>query len=162
MLPEKDLTRLARLLGMLGSNHDGEVASAGRMAHRLVATHKLSWDELLKNGTQPGSVDKLYTQDDIVASYNAGLHEGMKQGMDQARAAEAVAKFRSTNQYRRSLAPWRAWCQDALDEAADDLSEWEYGFLESFIQRGFDTPTPKQEAVMRRIATKIGIAPPNF
>jgi hypothetical protein len=39
--------RLVRLLGMLGSAHDGEVANAGRMADRLIREHGLTWPQVI-------------------------------------------------------------------------------------------------------------------
>jgi hypothetical protein len=39
--------RLVRLLGMLGSAHDGEVANAGRMADRLIREHGLTWSQII-------------------------------------------------------------------------------------------------------------------
>jgi hypothetical protein len=39
--------RLVRLLGMLGSEHDGEVVNAGRMADRLVRQHGLTWPDII-------------------------------------------------------------------------------------------------------------------
>jgi hypothetical protein len=39
--------RLGKLLGMLGSDHDGEVAAAGRAADRLVREAGLTWREVL-------------------------------------------------------------------------------------------------------------------
>jgi hypothetical protein len=39
--------RLSKLLGMLGSHHDGEVACAGRMAHALIVAAGTTWPELL-------------------------------------------------------------------------------------------------------------------
>jgi hypothetical protein len=39
--------RLSRLLGMLGSHHDGEVVTAGRMAHSLISASHMTWPELL-------------------------------------------------------------------------------------------------------------------
>jgi hypothetical protein len=39
--------RLARLLGMLGSDHDGEVVNAGRMADRLVRQNGLTWPDII-------------------------------------------------------------------------------------------------------------------
>jgi hypothetical protein len=44
---ETDRTRLIRLLRMFGSDFDGEVASAARRAHELVASRQLDWDELI-------------------------------------------------------------------------------------------------------------------
>jgi hypothetical protein len=40
--------RLVRLLDMLGSAHDGEVANAGRMADSLIRKHGLSEQESLR------------------------------------------------------------------------------------------------------------------
>jgi hypothetical protein len=42
-LPAKARTRLAALLGMLGSDHDGEVTNAARAARRLIQHHGLTW-----------------------------------------------------------------------------------------------------------------------
>ena len=39
--------RLIRLLGMLGSAHDGEIANAGRMADRLVRGLGLTWRDVI-------------------------------------------------------------------------------------------------------------------
>lgn len=46
-LPPEDRIRLARLLGMLGSRHAGEIANAGRLADRLVRDHGLTWHDVL-------------------------------------------------------------------------------------------------------------------
>jgi hypothetical protein len=42
--------RLIRLLGMLGSSHNGEVANAGRMADRLVRDAGLTWQDVIASG----------------------------------------------------------------------------------------------------------------
>jgi hypothetical protein len=39
--------RLVRLLGMLGSAHDGEVATAGRKADRLIRERGLNWSQII-------------------------------------------------------------------------------------------------------------------
>ena len=39
--------RLAKLLGLLGSDHDGEVAAAGRRAHKLLTEAKLTWHAVI-------------------------------------------------------------------------------------------------------------------
>lgn len=48
--PEKQLdrTKLAKLLGMLGSAHDGEIAAAGRKANALVKAAGITWEEAIK------------------------------------------------------------------------------------------------------------------
>ena len=42
-----DLRRLARVCGLLGSDHDGEALAAARQAEKLRKKVGLSWDELL-------------------------------------------------------------------------------------------------------------------
>jgi hypothetical protein len=42
-----DLAKLAKVLGMLGSDHDGEIAAAGRRANAMVRGAGLTWDQLL-------------------------------------------------------------------------------------------------------------------
>jgi hypothetical protein len=48
-----DLVRMARILGMLGSDHEGERASAALAAHRLLKITGSSWVELLMPGREP-------------------------------------------------------------------------------------------------------------
>lgn len=40
-------SRLVKLLGMLGSAHDGEALTAGRLADRLVRQANLTWDDII-------------------------------------------------------------------------------------------------------------------
>jgi hypothetical protein len=47
MSAEIDRAQLARILGMLGSAHDGEVVAAGRMAERMRAAAGATWFEPL-------------------------------------------------------------------------------------------------------------------
>lgn len=46
-LPPLDRDRLARVLGMLGSAHDGEIAAAGRRANALVIAAGLTWPQVV-------------------------------------------------------------------------------------------------------------------
>lgn len=47
-LPAEARTRLARLLGMLGSDHAGERDNAATAAHRLVQQHGLTWRQVVE------------------------------------------------------------------------------------------------------------------
>ena len=42
-----DLTRLAKLLELLGSDQNGEVMNAARAAHRMVRGSKMTWSEII-------------------------------------------------------------------------------------------------------------------
>jgi hypothetical protein len=39
--------KLVKILGMLGSNYDGEIAAAGRQANAMVRRAGLTWDEVI-------------------------------------------------------------------------------------------------------------------
>lgn len=57
-LAPADSARLAKLLGLLGSNHSGERAAAGLKAHRLVSSRNLSWSDLLAPARLTGPSDR--------------------------------------------------------------------------------------------------------
>ncbi|WP_376958016.1 hypothetical protein ABNQ39_13255 [Azospirillum sp. A26] len=50
-----NLDRLAKLLGMLGSNADGEVLNAGRSASEMIKKSNLQWSDILN---KPSSEDE--------------------------------------------------------------------------------------------------------
>jgi hypothetical protein len=50
-LPPADTSRLVKLLGMLGSAHDGERAAAALKAHNLVAERRLTWSDVIPSGS---------------------------------------------------------------------------------------------------------------
>jgi hypothetical protein len=52
-LADADRDRLTRLLGMLGSDFDGEVANAGRLADKLVRSAGLTWGAVLAPALPP-------------------------------------------------------------------------------------------------------------
>lgn len=60
-MPGLDRDKLAKMLGMLGSRHDGEVTAAGRSAHILLKDAGATWTEVLAppDGANPFGHDKL-------------------------------------------------------------------------------------------------------
>jgi len=40
--------KLVKVLGLLGSDHDGEVAAAGRRAHSMLKAEGLTWSDVIK------------------------------------------------------------------------------------------------------------------
>jgi hypothetical protein len=46
-LPPDIAAKLAKVLGMLGSDHDGEVAAAGRRANALIRSAGLTWAQVI-------------------------------------------------------------------------------------------------------------------
>ena len=53
--------RLTKLLGMLGSSHDGERASAALKANELVLRHGLTWGDVIppRSSTSTSSVEEM-------------------------------------------------------------------------------------------------------
>ncbi|HEX9463304.1 MAG TPA: hypothetical protein VGB82_11965 [Alphaproteobacteria bacterium] len=74
MAPKLDRRRLAKVLGMLGSRHDGEVLAAARLAQYMVGQAKTSWAEILdiKPGEEP---EPLPQEDEVAAAAAARSHK---------------------------------------------------------------------------------------
>jgi hypothetical protein len=57
-LAASDLARLTHLLGMLGSDHLGEVANAGRLADKMVRAAGLTWPDIITLALPPHGTDQ--------------------------------------------------------------------------------------------------------
>ncbi|MEO8883572.1 MAG: hypothetical protein ABI377_09215 [Devosia sp.] len=83
-MQRRSLTRLVRILGLLGSDQPGERASAAQAAHRLVTSLGVTWMELL----QPPAEVKTKVVVQRVRDYD----------LDQQAAAEArMRQLKTTN-----------------------------------------------------------------
>jgi hypothetical protein len=119
-----DVERLAKILGRLGSDFDGERAAAGALAARFLKQRHLTWAELLEPAAPVPAAPIC------------------------PRCRRPSPEF-----------GWRRLADLCLQigQEFDLLSEWEAGFLGSLRCRGYP-PTAKQAAVLRRIATSLGVA----
>lgn len=118
--------RLAKILGMLGSAHDGEVLAAARAAQEALGEIGMTWEELIA-----GDTDSSHRPPNGHQTHRA-----------------------------RQPANWQAFALRLVTTHTNELTEWEYGFTNSFIVKGWARPTTKQKAVFERIASKIGIETP--
>lgn len=77
MAAKLDRRRLVKVLGMLGSRHDGEVLAAARLAQYMIGQAKVSWAELLdvKPGEEP---EPLPQEDDVQAAATAAAAQARK------------------------------------------------------------------------------------
>jgi hypothetical protein len=152
-----DLYKLAKVLAMAGSQHDGERANAAALADRMRRAAGLTWAELLNPtaGSSRGSGDSAAWQ----AAYAAGRQAGYAAGL--------AAATKETGQ-RSKATPGGRWeddgqaGEDRWEEFAGnepDLAEW----ITEKADRGqefakslragvckFGSLTPKQEAAVRR------------
>jgi len=66
MAAKLDRRRLVKVLGMLGSRHDGEVLAAARLAQYMIGQAKTSWAEVLE--VKPGEEPEPVAQEDNLAA----------------------------------------------------------------------------------------------
>jgi len=71
-LTQAERTKLLGVLGMLGSDHDGERAAAGLLAVKLLRERGLGWDDVLAP-PPPAPDDRSWKQDAIEAGRSPGL-----------------------------------------------------------------------------------------
>lgn len=133
--------KLIALLGMLGSAHDGEKLNAARLAQRTLGEMGLTWEEFC--GAQPNS------KGDSTAYMN-GYNDGYRTGLAKGHASAVVKKPMT----------WVAFCRDLQQNYYDNLNDWEQGFVDNYVSRGWSEPTPKQRSVFERIASKCDVELP--
>lgn len=132
--------KLAKVLAMAGSQHDGERANAAALADRMVKAAGLTWDRVLAVG---GGASRQTFNTGHHSAYQAGFDAGVK-----AAARGAAAEQRSGEQ---------RW--DEFAEANPELAAW----ITKGAKRGlefakslragvckFGSLTERQEAAVRR------------
>jgi len=73
-----DRERLARVLGMLGSSHDGEVLNAARLAVRIVKESGSIWEQVITpdmNGIGVEAARVLAAENDELRDINRQIGE---------------------------------------------------------------------------------------
>ena len=143
-----EIVELIKILKMLGSNHDGEVLNAARIAHKHVEALG-GWEVVIGAPPQPPSGvnrasvgEKALRDKELKAAYDNGF----------AAAVKAGQKVRTTN--------WRQWAKDLVDEQEDCLSDWEIKFFGGFGNGKFYVPTAKQRAVFEKVAARLDLELP--
>lgn len=104
--------RLAKILGMLGSTHDGEIAAAGRAAVALIKSAGLTWPDVVgaKGGSREGwpplpprhADDEIYRRTHFVIGALPGGPDGITAaGFDDLKFC---TKLMSLHRRRRPIA----------------------------------------------------------
>lgn len=133
MAAKLDRRRLVKVLGMLGSRHDGEVLAAARLAQYMIGQAKVSWAELLdvKPGEEP---EPLPQEDDVQAA---------------AAAAAAQARKNSDPDYPQMLKTL------LRSRALNATSRKRLELIEEQMRRGFD-PTLDDKLLVRWLYNSAG------
>jgi hypothetical protein len=140
-----DRVRLARLLGMLGSAHDGEIANAGRMAARLIKDAKTTWLELLKpEGDRDHELQIATTAGQGLLDENERLQAEVMRL--RGRTPDIPATWQEPTNETEAIETASVWVAF--------LTDWERGFVTSLTGwRG--SLTPKQQERLRELNRKI-------
>ena len=129
-----DRERLAQVLGMLGSHHDGEIANAGRRAHRLIREAGLTWREPLDDSGAVDAARALLTE-------NKRLCDELAQLSNRPR----LLPGQEPQDLDETLLPCVLW--------RNRLAAWEQNFIDSgqYCRR----PSDRQWRVIWDITRKI-------
>jgi hypothetical protein len=169
MLPENVRLRITQLLGMIGSDHDGEVLNAARLVSRTLRHHKMTVAEFLgavnsSAPTQNGAANRAAWEEGRRAGYQEGYDKAVKLASD-AVAAEYTRGFTEGVKSAKSIGlkadrSWREWATDRIDNDREFLTQWEADFFTSFGSAARLTPTVKQYAIFCRVGERLRIALP--
>ncbi|UHC19450.1 hypothetical protein LRS73_31840 [Methylobacterium currus] len=144
MLPAPIAERLGKLIGRLGSDHDGEVVATSRAIQRTLKSAGCDLHDLAEALTAPPSPPQIVYRERPAAG----------------RPAPTSYRW-GPSTWREGFDPNRRWqtlvarCQLAVGR----LSDWETSFLVSLkgrLDRGHDL-TDRQRDRLLEIATKVGV-----
>lgn len=127
VLPPEAILRLAKFLGMLGSEHMGERASAGLKATQLLQAHGATWADLVQQLNSP-----------------APRHA------PPPRQGKPLFNWKPIAQGCLDV-------HEQDDIVGPCLSAWEHNFITDILERNFDSLTDKQADVLHRVAAKMGV-----
>jgi hypothetical protein len=127
MAAKIDRRRLAKVLGMLGSKHDGEVLAAARLAQYMLVQAKTSWAELLE--IKPGDEEPEPLPQEEAAAAAAAARSRKYADPDYPDMLKALLKNRALNpQSRQRLERIEEQIRRGFELSLDDklLVRWLY------------------------------------
>lgn len=168
--------RFRKLVGMLGSDGDGERANAAALANRLLREVDLTWGEVV--GAAPDGSFHNPTSDMLQRRLDAVVAINLRQKADICRLEAEVAQLKAPKtDFRKRKGPnGTAWTtasagkeyesdlqrdlNEAIDqiEAAIELNDWEVQFLVSIRTLKWKI-SPKQWARLKVLADQAGLKP---
>jgi hypothetical protein len=152
MMTDDERKRVVQLLGMLGSDFDGEVLNAARCLENFRSRCNVSWQQLMEDTSAPPGVNQTWagggggdgkgrSNKELEAAYDKGFNDGVKAQRDLKRT-------------------WKLWAKERVEEDQDMLSEWEINFFGDFSTGRFAFPTAKQHAIFERVADRLNLELP--
>lgn len=180
LIPEEELGRLIRILGMLGSAHEGERAAAALKAAEWVREHQTDWQTLLlpplvanpvvSVGVGPAEAPQRPVQP--AGPWVGGFTAAARQAAQQATQAYAQAAMNQqaqpapfTNFNMNGTTPvgmqpsWQTAAMAVLIHFPSVLRGGkESDFVQSLLSRGWPKLTDKQAVWLADICSRAGIS----
>ena len=132
--------QLDKCWALVASDQDHEAVAALRVARKLAAQMGFASLEL----AIASSTNQALDEKRIAAIEAEALARGREQG---------IAEAAGTKQFPC----WLAALEHILAETPHYLSSWEHGFATSYLEARWGSPSPKQAAILQRIADKCGV-----
>jgi hypothetical protein len=153
-----DLAKLSKMLGVLGSAGDGEVANAGRLADRLVRDAGMVWSEF---------IESFKAAETATAAAAALLAENsaMRAELDELRSTGgAIAPWQNIESGGSRAQTGALWALDLHAQGAVWLSpDFEVPFLtrcSTWTGRLTERMQPVFDQIIARVASRTGLMPP--
>ena len=159
------IERLARIAGMLGSEHEGERATAAQMASATLKAMGLTWSEVIRRGLSAAASPQAHQGH---APANETQAPNSDQGYSQSWGHQARRDDRGAREWRvrtreRNGVPAWKWVNELLKHEGR-LSDWDRQFLQCLRDMGKMTRknlilTTAQWRYVDSIAERIGWRP---
>jgi uncharacterized membrane protein YebE (DUF533 family) len=122
--------KLAKLLRMTTSSHDGEVLAAVNRINALVTANAIDWDAVFANGNGAALTEKQMSRI-YIEGYERGLRDGQQKARPERDWTPAGSAEAGQDNHRLEIILEAA----AAAEADGLLSEWEVDFTGSMRER---------------------------
>lgn len=181
-LAQADLTRLAKMLRLLGSASVGERAAAALKVHEFVEARGLDWETLLAPPEAPPAVVSVSVggSREAEASYGSWAAQSARMHAVAAQMANAQAAAAQAQQYAwqqqqnaamaqglgaspydyqpaKPSRTWRHAAGECLGQAAKMRGTKETDFVQGLLVKGWRQLTDKQETWLRDICARCGV-----
>lgn len=168
-LAQAHLTRLAKMLRLLGSASVGERAAAALKVHEFIEARQLDWETLLQPPEAPPAVVSVSVggrEAEDAYGYQAAQRArmnayAMNMAQQQAYAAAMQMQAAHASPYdHQPASPSRTWrhaAGECLGQAAKMRGTKETDFVQGLLAKGWASLTAKQEVWLRDICARCGV-----
>jgi hypothetical protein len=147
-MPELDVEKLARVLGMVGSDHDGEALNALRLADRMLRETGMGWGDLIAPFEQLRIATEATA---VLLAENTALRNQIE---GQQSHGGAVALWRDVGVADTDINAGARWALRVHQEGKVWLSGFEVDFL-VMCRRWSGRLTAKQARIFESIVIRV-------